>query len=1694
MKKRVLALLMALTLALTGLGFTPVRGAESGLVITQTEPVQQTGDIVKENLLTGNLSPDEAVEIIVELDDAPVSEIATTKQAAIAAQASLLGKQNAVRRSLNNTLDDLEYTHSYTMLLNGFAVKTTRDNLEAIRSTPGVKRAYIASSYQLPENEVSSAAFGKAAREAGFSYTGAGMTIAVLDTGLDTTHPAFSHAPEGASFSKDYVRGVFQGAALCAEELVPGVTAEDVYVSEKVPFAFDYGEMDTNVAPGSKYQATNLEHGTHVTGIAAGYDVDEEGQVLFSGVAPDAQIIAMKVFDDGGQGAPSAAVLAALEDAYILGVDAINMSLGTRCGYTVDEDETLNEIYNRLQDAGIMVIVAAGNETSSSASNQYGENLPLTDDPDNSIVASPSTYPANLSVASMEGDLAYRRYFLLGNEVMKYMDSQTSFLGIPEFVKLLSYLGIPMEEPYDYVVVPGYGRDEDYQGLDVTGKIVVVQRGGLNGDGEPMTFVEKIQNATWKRAIGIIVYNNDEANPNDDNVTMSTGYYQLPACFVSYNAGQHLAALEGTGVGITLKKDFQTEGNPAAGQMSTFTSIGLTPDLRLKPEITAVGGNVYSSVPTLLDQGGYAIMSGTSMASPYAAGASTLVKQRVAAEWAVAGGSLPEITENLMLSTAQILVDPATNQPYSPRLQGSGSLSLSAALESPAYLFTDADQYGDTKPVGNLGDDVEKTGKYTVTFYAQNMSSEGVSYDLDVLAMSPDVEQREGYALMSDKDVLLDYQVSGDTRITLAPGETKKVAVTIALTSTQKAALDDSFANGIFVEGFVRLTPNTDAPVLSLPFVAFYGDWSKPGMFDYATMLNDQEVAYSNYPTGIGAWFSFLAVKLGANLSTNELVPIQAEHLIISPNGDERMDGVEISSLGLLRDASVVRYSVTDSDGKALWTDETKNVPKTTYYASEGTMVPATHFLDCAVTPWLGVDAEGNKLPDGQYYYTIQAEPVTDHASANVRNTVTFPVYIDTVAPTLKTGSVSIHTNGDGRMILSLPFEDDHILLDACIYQTNIYSEPMFTAQTVFHENYGLADMEDTTYAVGEADVTDYAGKLVYLQVTDWGYNASAYLIEIPESVPENDLTLSEENVFLFTGNSERLFGFNSTEKEVPNLTWTSSNTKVATVDADGNVTAVAPGVSVITATTATGSSAQCVVGVEDTLEFTGLRLDYDTFTVKVPFESGIKLPGVYVEPYDFRVDDNLVTWTISDESLAEVSWGTNVTTKSKEGTVTFTAEFQGMTASFDVEIYNNTGSVHRYHKWITPRANMIFTQGKEDVVGAGRDAIYPYDEAATSEDQIISFTYDNHEAISLDKTTASATINKESPADHTFITALHPGTATITATATDTTQDTIQWMITVIAKRYDGINALQSSTSLHVGETAKASQMVEPYGENVLPEYNPIMYTSLDPEVVTVSEDGTLTAVKGGTGLIRAMLNTGDYALVSVHVEDHQEEVRNAKEATCTEDGYTGDVYCTICGTLLRSGETIPAHCACRTFTDLNPDRWYHPYVDFVVEGGIMKGMGDHLFAPEASVTRAQLVTTLYRMAGTPQVETESGFEDVATGRWYSDAIAWAKEAGIAMGVTATQFCPNASVTREQAATFLYRYVAEYLKEQPVEGTDLSAFTDASKVSGFAKKAVAWANAEGVLEGFEDSTLRPKGLMTRAQLAKILTVTAENF
>lgn len=190
-------------------------------------------------------------------------------------------------------------------------------------------------------------------------------------------------------------------------------------------------------------------------------------------------------------------------------------------------------------------------------------------------------------------------------------------------------------------------------------------------------------------------------------------------------------------------------------------------------------------------------------------------------------------------------------------------------------------------------------------------------------------------------------------------------------------------------------------------------------------------------------------------------------------------------------------------------------------------------------------------------------------------------------------------------------------------------------------------------------------------------------------------------------------------------------------------------------------------------------------------------------------------------------------------------------------------------------------------------------------------------------------------------------------------------------------------------------------------------------------------------------------------------------------------DGVCTNCG----ADEIIgPQPCPCEQFSDVNTESWFHDAVVYSVEKGLMNGIGDGLFAPEGDVTRAMLVTILYRNEGTPEVsELSNPFEDVLAEQWYTDAIVWAADNGIVMGMSETTFAPDAAITREQIATILYRYSGT-----PEIPTMELEFPDADKISAYALDAMSWAVSEGIINGM-DGQLAPLATATRAQLAAML-------
>ena len=381
-------------------------------------------------------------------------------------------------------------------------------------------------------------------------------------------------------------------------------------------------------------------------------------------------------------------------------------------------------------------------------------------------------------------------------------------------------------------------------------------------------------------------------------------------------------------------------------------------------------------------------------------------------------------------------------------------------------------------------------------------------------------------------------------------------------------------------------------------------------------------------------------------------------------------------------------------------------------------------------------------------------------------------------------------------------------------------------------------------------------------------------------------------------------------------------------------------------------------------------------------------------------------------------------------------------------------------------------------------------------------------------------------------VTAVAPGTATITATTEDGSK-TATCVVTVTAATVPvtGVTLSQTQASLYYNRTPNTLTLTA----TVAPDNatnQAVTWTSSNPSVAKV-ENGVVTALARGTAVITATAADGSGASASCTVTvrpdippanpNYRITVEATQGGTVTADPTAAKAGATVTLTPVpdrgyqvgavavtdRFGEavavteqaggtytfTMPNGQVTVTvtfaetplpFTDVTEGDWFYDAVRYAYETGLMDGVGDNLFAPNSETTRAQLVTILYRLAGEPEVSGTSGFTDVEADTWYTDAVVWAAENGIVNGVSETEFAPGKDITREQLATILFRY-AEAKGYDVSARADLSAYTDADQIQSYAAESVAWAVAEGLIQGFEDNTLRPAGNATRAQIATIL-------
>ena len=1026
----------------------------------------------------GDEDPARVVGVIVQLEDGASREGAISEiNRAVAAQFPGASAQ---------------VEHEYDNVLTGFALKAPAGALDAIRRALGVRAAFLEREGHVNDGATLDAEGGLEASQNGgqdpanlsaqlmmrtdqVAQKGEGKVIAVIDTGVDTTHQAFTGALAGTPALTP------QKVAALSSQLGEGKTG--VYISQKFPFAYDYADGDNDASPregGSGF------HGTHVAGIAAG-NADK-----IIGTAPDAQVIVAKVTRSEDDALLDSALLASLDDMLVLHPDVINLSLGWTAGMDNEADTVYATVYKKLQDAGITVNAAAGNAFSTGYGNNSGKGLPYASDPDSSVIDEPATYSSVVAVASVENALI-RNAFTVNGKDIGYQRSR----GM-NGEKVAYFSDLPAGT-YEYVDA-GFASEEDVAALKekypdgLAGKIALVSRG-------KMTYQKKVENLYDLHPAGILVYNNVSVG---SLIIMNLTTQDLPAAFISQADGQ--AMLDAPEHTLSIAEG-QVLPQSSIYEASEFSSWGVSPDLRLKPEIAAPGGNVFSSIPN----GAYEQTSGTSMATPQMAGISAIVLQRVQSDPLFASMSArqqADVVQNLIMGTARPLTDAAqtTGALYSPRKQGAGLVDALAATTSSVYP-TVVGAPEQSRPKADLGDGT-KGWHFDVTLH--NLSGVPATYELSSQALSEIVDggfftehssDWRGHGVEIAYSGAASASAEGATVTVPASGEAT-VGIDITPGSEFASYVADNTPNGTFLDGFVRFASKTDGqPDLAVPYLGFYGDWGKAPIFDALASVGGAHTRASDIVNG----------QTGASLGYNPLVKVadrtgdpNPQRYVISRSTASGAPTILEPRTGTLRSVHSLTSTYTNEAGETVFSVTNHQNWKSVYLTSteENTWVEAYHESTAFDT-----NAEKfAQMPDGAYTLRIAA---SNDGPSRAEQSISYNFRLDTKAPVI---SDLVYSGKDEGFVVTFDVTDDSPLAAVDLHDP---ADGLWFYRHVFTEDEGSVGADGRyTYhveiplSVIKQAWTDQGGTgdviaNPYILAWDYGLNPSeVFPINLPSGNP----------------------------------------------------------------------------------------------------------------------------------------------------------------------------------------------------------------------------------------------------------------------------------------------------------------------------------------------------------------------------------------------------------------------------------------------------------------------------------------------------------------------------------------------------------------------------------------------------------------
>ncbi len=906
---------------------------------------------------------------------------------------------------------------------------------------------------------------------AGQEYRGEGMCVAVIDTGFELEHESFVITNENPKHTESTI-----------EDAIPTLSIKDAeitscYVSDKIPFAFNYADMNNDVS-GASFNGTAM-----LSIVGGNADLLEDQLITKYGIAPEAQLFAMKVSSRDGVKINEEALIAAIGDSVKLGADVILLPLGDPCGFSTS-NEAVHEAIKSAYEAGVIIVAGAGNNDTygkgSVYHNEYSLYRTTADFPDIGTIADYGAFPEVLTVASSDDNrlVAYNIVLPDGTKI-GYSDSNYLYETTTEY---RTFAAFGKDKSFEYVITEGLGSTEELlKADDLKGKFAVIQRGTLS-------FNEKAKNAAALGAIGVIITDNQSDPIETLQTLMDISESPIPVILVSEDAGELLRAEADKrftvgDMGLVKYREEQ--------YMSYFSACGTTPELILKPNITAAGESVVCA--TTGDE--YTSITSTTASAAKVAGMCAIVKQHLLkTASSLSAKELSSRVSALLVSSASPIM--ALSAPYSPRAQGGGFASEEAAINAGILLTSNGDYQVSAKDghhrlitfpltAENLtgepreciidavvGSDDPRIMKYSDLEPAESINGTPLS---ERLGKTPEDEIAFNSGFIPFNETTVCYgdfygQLNKEAEnyeplsFTLAPYAKATFNISILISLDEYNEYSKIYQNGFFVEGFMSLSSKDE--VATLPFVGYSGNYYSSTALD-AQLYDGEQPIYDgiSFYRNISDYnIKSMRVTVGSNPfeSTDDL---KNKPLVFSATKD-KSSAMLYLKLGLLRSITDVTANITDASGELIKEMDFGSVSRTYVDYRTGMRTSA----ELPIWDGRAPDNPAYVYPDGEYYFTLSYKLAKDKRIRTLSYTLT----LDSTSPIIE----EIKTGEDGEYSMQVTSFDNNGVIETLVYDTeNVYASPL----------------ED-----GSFDIRELKGEYIYIEVYDSAFNSTMKRIKNP--------------------------------------------------------------------------------------------------------------------------------------------------------------------------------------------------------------------------------------------------------------------------------------------------------------------------------------------------------------------------------------------------------------------------------------------------------------------------------------------------------------------------------------------------------------------------------------------------------------------